>query len=55
LLDDEQNTYAPVVHWPIIWILLTLAMIFGWITCSIDFDSAFIQAELKDPVWLHVL
>jgi hypothetical protein len=54
LLDDEQNTYAPVVHWPTVRILLTLAMIFGWITCSIDFDSAFVQAELKDPVWVHV-
>jgi hypothetical protein len=54
LLDDEQNTFAPVVHWPTVQILLTLAMIFGWITCSIDFDSAFVQAKLKDPVWVHV-
>jgi hypothetical protein len=54
LMDDEQSTYAPVVHWPTVRVLLTLAMIFGWITCSIDFDSAFVQAELKDPVWIHV-
>jgi hypothetical protein len=54
LLDDEQNTYAPVVHWPTLRILLTLVMIFGWTTCSINFDSAFVQASLKDLVWIHV-
>jgi hypothetical protein len=54
LLDDDQNTYAPVVHWPTVRVLLIIAMIQGWITCSIDFDSAFVQASLKDPVWIHV-
>jgi hypothetical protein len=29
-------------------------MLMGWKTCSIDFDSAFVQASLKDPVWIHV-
>jgi hypothetical protein len=54
LLDDESNTFAPVVHWPTVRVLLILALIFGWETCSIDFDSAFVQALLKDPVWIHV-
>jgi hypothetical protein len=54
LLDDESNTFAPVVHWPTVRVLLILALIFGWETCSIDFDSAFVQASLKDPVWIHV-
>jgi hypothetical protein len=54
LMEDKQNTYAPVVHWPTVRILITLAMIFGWVTCSIDFDSAFVQASLIDPVWIHV-
>jgi hypothetical protein len=55
LLEDGQNTYAPVVHWAsTIRLLHTIAMIMGWITCSIVFDSAFVQASLKDPVWIHV-
>ena len=54
LMETEENTYAPVVHWPTVRIVLTLGMLFGWVTCSIDFDSAFVQAQLKDPVWIHV-
>jgi hypothetical protein len=29
-------------------------MILNWKTCSIDFDSAFVQASLVDPVWVHL-
>jgi hypothetical protein len=54
LMEAEESTYAPVVHWPTVRIVLTLAMLFGWVTCSIDFDSAFVQAQLKDPVWIHL-
>jgi hypothetical protein len=54
LMEEQENTYAPVVHWPTVRIVLTLAMLLGWETCSIDFDSAFVQAALKDPVWVQV-
>jgi hypothetical protein len=43
-----------MMQWPTVQIWLVLVMILGWKTCSIDFDSAFVQAALKDPVWIHV-
>jgi len=27
---------------------------FKWYTCSIDFAYAFVQASLKEPVWIHL-
>jgi len=35
-------------------VLLALSLTLKWATCSIDFTNAFVQAELKDPVWIHV-
>jgi hypothetical protein len=54
LIKGYFNTYAPVVAWPTVRVLLILSMLMGWKTCSIDFDSAFVQASLEDPVWIHV-
>jgi hypothetical protein len=34
--------------------MLVFALTFGWVTCSIDFASAFVQAKLKEPVWIHL-
>jgi hypothetical protein len=34
--------------------LLAFALTFGWTICSIDFASAFVQAKLKDQVWIHL-
>ncbi len=33
---------------------LVLSLTLGWQTCSIDFSSAFVQANLTDPVWIHM-
>jgi hypothetical protein len=54
LIEGDFNTHAPVVAWPTVRVLLVLSMLMGWKTCSIDFDSAFVQASLNDPVWIHV-
>jgi hypothetical protein len=53
-MEEESNTHAPAVYWPTVHILLIIAMLFRWETYSIDFDSVFVQALLKDPVWIHV-
>ena len=29
-------------------------MMTGWETCSIDFSNAFVQAKLKEPIWIHL-
>ena len=53
LIEGDFNTHAPVVAWPTVRVLLVLSMIMGWKTCSINFDSAFVQASLNEPVWIH--
>jgi hypothetical protein len=29
-------------------------MMTSWETCSIDFSNAFVQANLKGPIWIHI-
>jgi len=33
---------------------LVLSIILDWITVSLDFSNAFVQALLKRPVWIHI-
>jgi hypothetical protein len=52
--ENIQETFAPVVAWRTVWLFLVLSRTLCWKTCTIDFSSAFIQAPLSDPVWIHV-
>lgn len=54
LQEGEFDTYAPVVSWISVRIFLVLTMTMKWVTCSIDFSNAFVQSELKEPVWVHL-
>jgi Reverse transcriptase (RNA-dependent DNA polymerase) len=54
LEEGEPETYAPVVAWSSVRLFLILALTLNWDTCSIDFSSAFVQALLLDPVWIHL-
>jgi hypothetical protein len=54
LEEGEPETYAPVVAWSSVRLFLILSLTLGWGTCSIDFSSAFVQANLADPVWIHM-
>jgi hypothetical protein len=54
LQEGEFETFAPVVAWSTVRLFLVYALTLGWATISIDFSSAFVQAFLKEPVWLHV-
>jgi hypothetical protein len=49
-----QETFAPVVAWSTVRLFLVLSLTLKWETCTIDFSSAFVQAPLKDPVWIHL-
>jgi hypothetical protein len=55
---EEHGTaaenYAPVCSWSSVRTFLVLCITINWVTCSIDFDNAFVQAPLKKPVWIHV-
>jgi Reverse transcriptase (RNA-dependent DNA polymerase) len=50
LQDSQDNTFAPVVRWETIRMLLYFSLFFGLKTKSIDFSNAFVQATLKDPI-----
>ena len=54
LQEGVFETFAPVIAWSTIRMLLVLALTLDWHTCSVDFASAFVQAELKDPVYIHL-
>lgn len=54
LQEPVDNTYAPVVQWSTIRLLLYFSLFFGLITQSIDFSNAFVQAELKEDIFVHL-
>lgn len=54
LEETTTNNYAPVCAWTTVRTFLVLCLTIEWTTCSIDFDNAFVQAPLHDPVWIHV-
>lgn len=54
LQEGEFETYAPVVQFPSVRLFLAWSLMFGWVTCCIDFSNAFIQATLTDPTFIHL-
>jgi hypothetical protein len=54
LQEGEFETFAPVVAWTSVRLFLVLSMTLGWTTCNVDFSNAFLQAELENPVWIHL-
>ena len=54
LQEGTFDTYAPVVQFSSVRLFLAWSLILNWYTCSVDFSSAFIQAELKEPTFIHV-
>ena len=51
---DYDETYSPVVSWSTIRLLLVLTTKFGWETRQVDFSNAFVQAELKEQVYMRI-
>jgi hypothetical protein len=54
LEEGDFDSYAPVVAWSSVRLFLVLTITLNWVTCSIDFSNAFVQAKLKTPVWIHL-
>lgn len=54
LQDPVDNTFAPVVQWSTIRMVLYFTLFFGLVTKSIDFSNAFVQATLHDPIFVHL-
>lgn len=54
LQEGDFETFAPVVAWATVRLFLVLSIMLEWKTVSVDFASAFVQAPLKDPIWIHL-
>jgi Reverse transcriptase (RNA-dependent DNA polymerase) len=54
LQESQHYTFAPVVCWETIHMLLYFSLFFGLKTKSIDFSNAFVQATLNDPTYIHL-
>jgi hypothetical protein len=54
LEEGEPETFAPVKAWSSVRLFLVLSLTPNWGTCPINFSSAFVQAKLQDPVWVHM-
>ena len=44
--------YAPVVNWSTVTLLLILSKALGWETRQVDLSNTFVQAELKEHVYI---
>jgi hypothetical protein len=49
-----EESYSPVVSWPTVRLMLTLAHVFDWKTRQIDFVLAYPQADIKTDVFMEV-
>jgi Reverse transcriptase (RNA-dependent DNA polymerase) len=50
---DYFETYAPVVQWSTIRLLLSTVLTEGWCTRQVDYTNAFAQAEINEEVYLE--
>jgi hypothetical protein len=51
---DYFESYAPVASWATIRMVMNLAVQRGWATRQVDFSNAFVQAELKEEVYVEL-
>ena len=50
---DYFETYAPVVQWSTIHLILTMVLANGWTTKQVDYTNAFKQAKLDEEVYIE--
>ena len=48
------ETYAPVVTWAAIRMVLVLVLIYGWYTIQIDFVLAYPQANVECEIYMQI-
>jgi hypothetical protein len=54
LQEPVADTFAPVVLWSTIRLVLYFALFFDLKTRCIDFSNAFVQADLHDDIFVHL-
>ena len=50
---DYFETYAPVVQWSTVRLLLTMILANDWTTKQVDYTNAFAQADLEEEVYIE--
>jgi hypothetical protein len=50
---DYFETYAPVVQWSTVRLLLTLVLRERWATRQVDYNNDFAQAEMQEEVYVE--
>ena len=51
---DAFDTFSPVVSWSTVRLMLILSVALNLATVQVDYDNAFVQAELKEPVYMEI-
>jgi hypothetical protein len=51
---DYFESYAPVASWSTVRMVMNLAIQRGWATRQVDFSNAFVQATLKEEVYVEL-
>ena len=51
---DYDQTYSPTASWPSIRLLLSLSLIHGWETRSLDYVQAYPQAPVERPMYMQI-
>jgi hypothetical protein len=54
LQEGDFETFAPLVACATVRLFLVLSLVLEWKTVSVDFAIAFVQALLRDPIWIHI-
>ena len=49
---DYEDKYAPVLSWTTVQILMRIALKEGWKSRQVDYANAFVQADIKEDVYI---
>ena len=53
-LDDNDSTFSPVVDWSTVRLLFILTVAQRLKSRTIDFNAAFVQSDLPEPIYLEL-
>ena len=54
ILDASEGTYSPVVDWSTVRLLFILTVAQSLKSITIDFNAAFVQSDLPEPIYLEL-
>ena len=51
---DYFESYAPVVSWTTVRMMMCLAAQRGWASRQVDFSNAYVQADLEEDIYIEM-